>query len=83
MFSEICPICHHGKQRELPTDPICTCPKIGDTLENASPHALARKVRVTEVTEAHFMADVLEGENTTDPLKVLRAGWGLYRKIKP
>lgn len=80
MFSELCLICHKPKSRELPCDPICTCPQVGDVLENTSEHALARKIRITEVSMSYFMADVLEGENTTEPLKVFRAGWFLYQK---
>lgn len=54
--------------------------QIGDILENVSPYALCKRVRVTEVSPTHFKADVLEGENTRDPLTVFRAGWHLYRK---
>lgn len=54
--------------------------KVGDVLENASPHALCKRVRVTEVKPTHFKADVLEGDNTREPLTVFRAGWHLYKK---
>lgn len=83
MFAPLCPICRNPKHPELPHDPRCRCPQVGTVLENQSPHALARKVRVTEVTGEFFVADVIEGENTKDPLKVYRAGWDLYRKAKP
>ena len=53
-------------------------PKVGDTIESRNPHSLARRARVTEVTDVMFVATVLEGENTKDPLKVFRAGWPMY-----
>lgn len=56
-------------------------PEPGDVLENTDSHALARKIRVTEVTSTLLKADVLEGENTSEPLTVFRAGWHLYRKL--
>lgn len=49
---------------------------------SANPHSLARRIRVTAVSDIALSADVLEGENTRQPLTVLRAGWGLYRKDK-
>lgn len=57
-------------------------PKIGDVLISRSPHTLARQIRVTKVTTECFEADVLEGENTVDPITVYRAGWHLYTKEK-
>lgn len=57
--------------------------EVGDTLENTSPMALAKKVRVTDKTKFYFRADVLEGDNTKNPITVYRAGWFLYRKAAP
>lgn len=61
-------------ETELPFAP-------GDLLENASPYALARKIRVVDVTARRFKAEVLEGDDTSEPLTVMRAGWHLYRKV--
>lgn len=60
---------------------------VGDELENAHASALAKKVRVTAIhangyAQDYFKADVLEGENTKDPLTVYRAGWFLYKKVE-
>ncbi len=63
------------------------CPfAVGDTLKRRDSSALAQKIRVTEVSadgcaQDFIKADVLEGENTKDPLKVFRTGWFLYEKI--
>lgn len=85
MFSATCPICQKPKEAEMvidgrPVFPICICPKAGDVMVRQRQLGLADKIRVTEVTAEKFVADVLEGPNTTDPLTVFRAGWHLYRK---
>lgn len=54
---------------------------VGDVLEQTSGASLASKVRITEITDAHFKAEVLVGDNTREPLTVFRAGWFLYAKI--
>lgn len=67
--------------------PTPTCSALpfapGDTLENTSPMALAKKIRVMAINERAFTGEVLEGENTKDPITVYRAGWCLYRKVQP
>lgn len=55
--------------------------KVGDVLERRDGRALATKIRVTEVTANDLKADVLEGDNTSEPLTVYRAGWFLYKKV--
>ncbi len=63
-------------------------PNVGDILIAANPFALARKIKVTavilcgegDIGSERFVADVLEGEDTTRPLTVFRAGWSLYQK---
>lgn len=55
-------------------------PKIGDVLISRSPHTLARQIRVTKVTTECFEADVLEGEDTVNPLTVYPTGWKFYIK---
>ena len=54
--------------------------KVGDVLERTGGTSLATKVRVTEVTDDHFKAEVLVGDNTRDPITVFRDGWFLYAK---
>lgn len=67
-----------GKEDSMNIEPEI---KVGDLLENTSPSALARKIRVTAVTATELKADVIEGLNTKVPLTVFRAGWHLYRKL--
>lgn len=55
-------------------------PKPGDIMVATSPHSLARKIKITEVTPKYFKATVLEGLNREQPLTVYRVGWPLYRK---
>lgn len=56
---------------------------VGDLLENTSPTALARKIRVMAINDRAFTGEVLEGDNLTDPITVFRAGWFLYSKVQP
>lgn len=54
--------------------------KVGDVLEHTNRFALAKTIRVTEVTPTHFKAVVLEGDNIGAPITVFQAGCGLYTR---
>jgi hypothetical protein len=57
--------------------------KPGDILIATNPTALARRIKLVQVTPASFTAHVLEagpGGNTREPITVFRAGWHLYTR---
>lgn len=74
------------RMRRIPHEVAMNAPlpfAVGDELTRRNTGALAIRIKVTAINQNFLMADVLEGENKKDPLKVFRAGWVLYSKVQP